>query len=130
MRCVGRHHGRIGGDEFVAVLIDLEDTTASEPLLNRLLAGGAGASGQPDGAGFGQRGCYLYPQAQDIDADQLLRQADQVMYQAKVTGKNRYCVFDAAQDSILRVHHESQERIRQALDCGSCAALPAQSQHA
>jgi diguanylate cyclase (GGDEF)-like protein/PAS domain S-box-containing protein len=111
---------RIGGDEFVAVLIDLEDTTASEPLLNRLLA----AAALPVQVGnlmaqvSASVGVTFYPQAQDIDADQLLRQADQVMYQAKVTGKNRYCVFDAAQDSILRVHHESQERIRQALDCG------------
>ncbi len=32
---------RIGGDEFVAVLIDLEDTSASVPLLSRLLAAAA-----------------------------------------------------------------------------------------
>jgi EAL domain-containing protein (putative c-di-GMP-specific phosphodiesterase class I) len=46
----------------------------------------------------------------------LLRQADQAMYQAKVAGKNRYHVFDAAQDSSLRVHHESLTHIRLALD--------------
>ncbi|MBK9574367.1 MAG: EAL domain-containing protein [Rhodoferax sp.] len=38
------------------------------------------------------------------------------MYQAKVAGKNRYCVFDAAHDSSIRDHHESLERIRRALE--------------
>jgi len=108
---------RIGGDEFVAVLIDLEDTSASVPLLSRLLA----AAALPVPVGdltlqvSASVGVTFYPQAQDIDADQLLRQADQAMYQAKVAGKNRYCVFDAAQDNSMRVHHESLERIRLAL---------------
>jgi EAL domain-containing protein (putative c-di-GMP-specific phosphodiesterase class I) len=60
-------------------------------------------------------GVSFYPQAQEIEADQLLRQADQAMYQAKVAGKNRYSVFDAAHDSLMRGHHESMERIRLAL---------------
>lgn len=63
-------------------------------------------------------GITFYPQKQDIDADQLLRQADQAMYQAKVAGKNRYHLFDAEQDSSLRGHHESLERIRLALAQG------------
>jgi EAL domain-containing protein (putative c-di-GMP-specific phosphodiesterase class I) len=40
------------------------------------------------------------------------------MYQAKVAGKNRYHVFDAEQDSSIRGHHESLERIRLALARG------------
>jgi EAL domain-containing protein (putative c-di-GMP-specific phosphodiesterase class I) len=61
-------------------------------------------------------GVTAYPQSQEIDADQLLRQADQAMYQAKLAGKNRYHVFDAALDSSIRGHHESVERIRLALE--------------
>jgi predicted signal transduction protein with EAL and GGDEF domain len=57
----------------------------------------------------------FYPQSLDIDAEQLLRQADQAMYQAKLAGKNRFHLFDTAQDSGLRSHHESLKRIRQAL---------------
>ena len=73
---------RLGGDEFVAVLIDLEDTSASLPLLNRLLT----AAAQPVQVGdvslqvSASLGVTFYPQAQEIDADQLLRQADQAMY--------------------------------------------------
>ena len=63
-------------------------------------------------------GITFYPQAQDIEADQLLRQADQAMYQAKVAGKNRYQLFDAAKDNNLRCHHESLKRIRSALEQG------------
>nr|WP_262966612.1 EAL domain-containing protein [Methylobacter psychrophilus] len=37
------------------------------------------------------------------------------MYQAKLAGKNGYHFFDAVQDSHIRGHHESLERIRQAL---------------
>jgi diguanylate cyclase (GGDEF)-like protein len=38
-------------------------------------------------------GATFYPQAGDVDADQLLRQADQAMYRAKLAGKNRYQIF-------------------------------------
>jgi EAL domain-containing protein (putative c-di-GMP-specific phosphodiesterase class I) len=57
-------------------------------------------------------GVTFYPQDQEVDVDQLLRQADQAMYQAKLAGKNRYHVFDAAKDSSVRVHHESLDRLR------------------
>jgi len=108
---------RLGGDEFVAVLIDLENTSASVPLITRML----GAAAQPMQRGAASLqvsaslGVTFYPQEQDIDADQLLRQADQAMYHSKIAGKNRYQIFDSVQDRDLRGHHESLERIRLAL---------------
>jgi diguanylate cyclase (GGDEF)-like protein/PAS domain S-box-containing protein len=108
---------RLGGDEFVVVLLDLTDVEASKPMLTRLLA--AAAQPLPFGDAVLQvsasLGVTFYPQTQDVDADQLLRQADQAMYQAKLSGKNRYHVFDAEQDSSVRGHHESVERISRAL---------------
>ncbi len=111
---------RIGGDEFVAVLMDLNDTSACLPLLNRLLAAAAApvALGEHVPQVSASVGVTFYPQAQPIEADQLLRQADLAMYQAKLAGKDRCHVFDAAQDISLRQHHESLERIRQALELG------------
>ena len=88
---------RLGGDEFVAVLTDLGDTAASLPMLDRLLS----AAAQPIHWGdislqvSASLGVTFYPQENDLSADQLLRQADQAMYQAKVAGKNRYQIFDA-----------------------------------
>ena len=111
---------RLGGDEFVAVLIDLENENSCLPLLSRLLEAAA-APVHVGGVvlqGSASIGVTFYPQAQDMEADQLLRQADQTMYQAKLAGKNRCHVFDAALDSSLRVRHESLERIRRALTHG------------
>ena len=108
---------RIGGDEFVAVLFDLADISASVPMISRLLA----AAAQPVRVGdldlqvSASLGVTFYPQAEEVDADHLLRQADQAMYQAKLSGKNRYHIFDAEQDRSVRGHHESIEHIRRAL---------------
>jgi diguanylate cyclase (GGDEF)-like protein/PAS domain S-box-containing protein len=108
---------RLGGDEFVAVLLDLNDASGSVPMLSRLLA----AAAQPLQVGdlllqvSASIGVTFYPQTEDVDADQLLRQSDQAMYQAKVAGKNRYHVFDAELDRSVRGHHESQKRLRRAL---------------
>jgi len=108
---------RLGGDEFVAVLVDIADAETSMPMLTRLLA----AAAEP--VHFDKLllqvsasvGVTFYPQQEEVDADQLLRQADQAMYQAKLAGKNKFHVFDVEQDRMLRGHHESLERIRRAL---------------
>jgi diguanylate cyclase (GGDEF)-like protein len=72
---------RIGGDEFVAVMINLDSVESCVPMLTRLLD--AAASVQLSGVvlqGSASIGVTFYPQDQDVDADQLLRQADQAMY--------------------------------------------------
>jgi diguanylate cyclase (GGDEF)-like protein/hemerythrin-like metal-binding protein/PAS domain S-box-containing protein len=108
---------RLGGDEFVAVLGDLADAEAAAPVLERLRV----AAAQPfliEGRSLqvsASLGVAFYPQRTDMDAEQLLRQADQAMYQAKVAGKNRCHVFDDEQDRSIRGHHESLEAIRQGL---------------
>lgn len=90
---------RMGGDEFVAVLINVGDREACAPLLDRLLS----AAARPIQVG-GQTlqvsaslGVTFYPQAQEVADDQLLHQADHAMYQAKGEGKNRYRIYDSAQ---------------------------------
>ncbi len=113
----GDTFARLGGDEFVAVMADLVSIEASAIMLTRLLA----AAQEPVHVGECMLqvsvsiGVSFYPQGEEMDADQMLRQADSAMYQAKLAGKNRYHIFDADQDRNVRGHHESLERIRQAL---------------
>ena len=108
---------RLGGDEFVAVFVDLPNVQASFPLIQRLLEV---ATAPIEINGISLRvsasiGVSVYPQAEETDAEQLLRQADQAMYSAKLAGKNRYHLFDAEHDRSLRVRNESLESIHRAL---------------
>jgi diguanylate cyclase (GGDEF)-like protein/PAS domain S-box-containing protein len=108
---------RIGGDEFVAVLADLVKVEDCEPVLERLLL----AASEPVTVSdtvlniSASIGVTLYPQ-DSVDADQLVRHADQAMYVAKESGKNRYHLFDTVQDEAIKVQRESLEAIRTALD--------------
>ena len=86
---------RQGGDEFIAVLVDLEMDESYELVLQRLLA----AASRPFQIGdlvlqlTASMGVTMYPQEEEMDIDQLLRQADKAMYQAKQQGKNKFVVF-------------------------------------
>ena len=109
---------RIGGDEFVIVLQNLDTVNNAIPMLNRLLEAAATPVVCDDitlkvSASIG---VSVYPQADDMEADQLLRQADQAMYQAKISGRNRYHIFDEKADRDIQGVHESLENIRQALE--------------
>jgi diguanylate cyclase (GGDEF)-like protein len=108
---------RIGGDEFVAVLLDIGTVEASVPILNRVLTAASQVVtfNNNNLQVSASLGITFYSPADDINTDQLLQQADLAMYQAKLSGKNSYHFFDAIQDSHTRGHHESLERIRQAL---------------
>jgi diguanylate cyclase (GGDEF)-like protein/PAS domain S-box-containing protein len=117
----GETLARLGGDEFVAVLLDLATTEDSYPVIQKILD----AAAEPVRIGdlvlqvSASLGVTFYPQADDVvAADQLLRQADQAMYHAKVAGKNRFHVFDPTHDRNVRGHHEDLERVRAALHSG------------
>ena len=107
---------RIGGDEFVAVLADLEGTHDCEPLLDRMLK----AAAAPVRVGeallqvSASMGVTIYPQ-DGAEPELLVRHADQAMYLAKQAGKNRYHLFDVVLDAAVKTQRESLEHIRQAL---------------
>ena len=114
---------RIGGDEFVAVLADLAAAQDCEPVLDRMLLaasspvtipGETGKSGDRLVQVSASMGITLYPQ-DGADADQLMRHADQAMYLAKQAGKNRYQLFDLAQNAAVTSHHEAIAGILHAL---------------
>ncbi len=107
---------RLGGDEFVVLLVGMQATEECVGSLNRLLdrihqpievLGNAVSVSASIGVS-------LYPEDEQ-DADTLLRHADQAMYVAKQSGKNRYHLYDAANDLRARSHHELLKQIRHGL---------------
>jgi diguanylate cyclase (GGDEF)-like protein/PAS domain S-box-containing protein len=95
---------RIGGDEFVAVIVDLEKIEDSKPVLERILKAAAESVTLGDAVLqiSASIGVTVYPQ-DGVDADQLMRHADQAMYIAKQAGKNRYHLFDTALDNAVNI---------------------------
>ena len=108
---------RLGGDEFVAVLTDIKNQTECEVVLARLLEAASTPVNvrQHELQLSASLGVTLYPQ-DGSDADTLLRHADQAMYQAKQSGKNRYHLFDPEHDRMTQTQLEDMKRIAQALE--------------
>jgi diguanylate cyclase (GGDEF)-like protein/PAS domain S-box-containing protein len=103
---------RLGGDEFVLLFSDLQHPEQSRRVLDRVLQSVA----QPLHLSGTQVsvtasiGITLFP-ADDVDADTLLRHADQAMYAAKQAGRNRFHFFDAEQDRMLHAHRDQFIRL-------------------
>lgn len=108
---------RIGGDEFVVLLGDLQEPGTLQPLLDRLQQALSksiqlGVLELPLSASIG---VTIYPQETELDAEQLLRQADQAMYGAKHAGRRQLCHFDAGLEQRHRVRAELLADLRAAL---------------
>lgn len=108
---------RIGGDEFVAVLVDLEQPSDCHPVLERLLQAASQVIEIEDLTlqVSTSIGVSIYPESA-TQSDLLLRQADQALYTAKEKGKNHYQFFDSKSSVSARKRHESLERIHRALE--------------
>lgn len=108
---------RLGGDEFVVLLLGLEQGEECVKTLDRLLA----AVSEPVHLKVktvtvsASIGVSIYPLDEE-DADTLLRHADQAMYVAKQSGKNRFHIYDVELDKRARNQNEFLKSIRQALN--------------
>lgn len=113
---------RMGGDEFVFLLANLADVEKYEIVLSRMLQSVA----QPiviDGTALtvtASIGITLFPD-DEVDADTLLRHADQALYAAKQAGRNRFVCFDVEQDTDTAAHYDMLVRLRHALHAGELA---------
>lgn len=109
---------RLGGDEFIAVLLNLDNPDQCLPTVKQIL----NAASQPISIGkssitlSASAGIAFYPQPREIDPDQILRQAGQALYQSKIQGKGRYQIFDSRLDISLRGRHEDLHQLRRALE--------------
>ena len=108
---------RIGGDEFVAILSDLEHMNSCHLILKRILH----TVSEPITIGnhvlhvSASIGITIYPHDYS-NTDQLMRHADQAMYSAKQAGKNQYCFFDIDSYCKNEVRHKNLVNISQAFD--------------
>jgi len=108
---------RIGGDEFVLLLADIDSPEELSHILTRVLQAVNNPLAVDDqhfhvGASIG---VSLYPD-DNADADTLLRHADQAMYQAKESGKNRFRLFDLQNDQKAQNHRSCIAALREALE--------------
>lgn len=108
---------RLGGDEFVLLLPELDSTEELNVAMNRVLETVArpvkiGEASVQVGASIG---VSLFPQ-EDVDPDTLLRHADQALYVAKQSGRNRYHIFDNRAEQSARSTFETRARIGKALE--------------
>ncbi len=108
---------RIGGDEFILLLNSINGETEVRQILDRLLEN----LSQPIVV---ERQTFEVPASIGVvvgggaripDADILLRQADQAMYQAKQSGRNCVHFFDSESDAAIQSRYQLFERIQQAL---------------
>jgi diguanylate cyclase (GGDEF)-like protein/PAS domain S-box-containing protein len=107
----GNSAGRIGGDEFVVLLDDLRDPKDALAVADQLLS----AFSQPHH--LGEHDVYSTASIGIVigdlsyeKADDVLRDADVAMYEAKRAGKARYVVFDEA------MRQKAQRRLRLEFD--------------
>ena len=110
---------RLGGDEFALLIGDIHAVDQVEQAMARIHA----AIAQPyqlDERSVtiaASSGVTIYPM-DEADPDTLLRHADQAMYQAKLDGRNRFRLFDPAQDQQIQSSRQLLGRLEEALAAG------------
>lgn len=108
---------RLGGDEFVVLLGNIAHIEECEIALERIRV----ALSTPFVLAEGEAslsasiGVTLYPM-DGADPDTLIRHADQAMYLAKESGRNRYALFDPEHDRLSEARRESQKAILDAIN--------------
>ncbi|CAH1043004.1 GGDEF and EAL domain-containing protein [Halomonas sp. TD01] len=109
---------RFGGDEFVIFLNGRFSPCLVEESLSRLI----NKLSEPFDIDSvllqlsASIGVTLYPQSKAVEPDQLIRQADQAMYQAKLSGKNQICLFNVDNEQVQKGKQSELSAIRAAMD--------------
>src|ERR1700731_4457719 len=108
---------RQGGDEFVVLLSEVEQSEDASITASRMLRAVAGAHSidQHDLHVTASIGVSVYPD-DGLDAETLIKNADTAMYQAKENGRQSYQFFKPAMN-IRAVERQSiEESLRRALE--------------
>ena len=112
---------RIGGDEFSVILGEIASESASCMVAEKII----GAIKQPMMLKGNQYtlgisiGISITAPEHNDDAESVMRMADDAMYQAKTSGRNRYCLYQTAGHEIPDELNEAlrlERALRQALE--------------
>jgi diguanylate cyclase (GGDEF)-like protein len=115
---------RLGGDEFMVIQVGAEQPAGAEALAARLLE----VMGEPyrlDGhqaVATATIGIAIAPEDGN-DADQLVRNADTALYQAKAERRGSACAFRPEMDRALKARREMERGLRRALAEGEFRLL-------
>ncbi|TBW57654.1 EAL domain-containing protein [Marinobacter halodurans] len=110
---------RLGGDEFVVLLKNKPDADSVSAVLARLSSAIA-ESKRVDGREVlvtASMGFCLYPQDGN-DATNLLKHADNAMYQAKDLGRNQICSYTKEMNELVRHRVELEHALRYGIERG------------
>ena len=110
---------RLGGDEFAVMLPSIDDPVAEAgAVATRVL----GAFETPVHAGDELVRVHLSVGVADSrrarEADELIREADLAMYQAKTSGKGRFAFFDPPMAAAMLRRHDLKEELAKAIERG------------
>lgn len=109
---------RLGGDEFTVVIPHLQSTgqveTVAQSLLDRLSEPFSIAGIEHQIYVSASLGITLYP-TDATEVEQLLKNADQALYEAKNLGRNRFCYFTTSMQESARTRHLLLNDLRHAL---------------
>lgn len=108
---------RLGGDEFTLLLNDVDNVGAVSRIVRRLMTSLSqpvmlGEHTMSSGASMG---IAIYPQDGD-SAEELLKNADLAMYEAKKAGKNHFEFFSREMNALALQRLALESNLRKALD--------------
>ncbi len=108
---------RMGGDEFLILLDNIDDPTRLDHASNRLLDALKTdiTSGAQTIQVSGSLGIAIYP-TDATSAEELLRYADMALYNAKGSGGDRVCYYSKELDNKIKEKIDLEHRLRKALE--------------
>jgi len=115
---LGQTVARLGGDEFAVILTNFADNSTPEMMAQQILAAfdtPLALSEHLNLSVFFAIGISLYPD-HALGADELLKQADIAMYQAKASGRRTFLRYDHKMDSKSRQRTAISSTLRQVLE--------------
>jgi diguanylate cyclase (GGDEF)-like protein len=108
---------RLGGDEFAVMLPDVHDPIVElRGVASRVLRAFEVPVNAGDELVFVHLSVGIADSRRTRDPDELIREADLAMYQAKTSGKSRFAFFDPPMAAAMLRRHDLKEALAKAVE--------------